>query len=85
MRLYPPGVFLIREPLTEDFQLHDITIPKGTWIHVSTLACPAVQQQRITSWDAGFSPLQPTACIETCMQTSQAELSVIFAVAFLVS
>ena len=34
MRLYPPGVFLIREPLTEDFHLMDITIPKGTWIHV---------------------------------------------------
>lgn len=34
MRLYPPGVFLIREPLTEDFHLMDITIPKGTWVHV---------------------------------------------------
>ena len=35
MRLYPPGVFLIREPLTEDFHLQECTIPKGTWIHVS--------------------------------------------------
>ena len=34
MRLYPPGVFLIREPLTEDFLLQGYTIPKGTWIHV---------------------------------------------------
>ena len=34
MRLYPPGVFLIREPLTEDFHLMGITIPKATWIHV---------------------------------------------------
>ena len=38
MRLYPPGVFLLREPLTEDFHLKDITIPKGTWIHVRLLA-----------------------------------------------
>ena len=37
MRLYPPGVFLIREPLTEDFHLQGYTIPKGTWIHVSLL------------------------------------------------
>ena len=37
MRLYPPGVFLIREPLTEDFHLQGYTIPKGTWIHVRTL------------------------------------------------
>lgn len=35
MRLYPPGVFLIREPLTEDFHIQGYTIPKGTWIHVS--------------------------------------------------
>ncbi len=37
MRLYPPGVFLIREPLTEDFHLQGYTIPKGTWIHVRLL------------------------------------------------
>ena len=37
MRLFPPGVFLIREPLTEDFHLQGYTIPKGTWIHVSPL------------------------------------------------
>ena len=34
MRLYPPGVFTIRQPLTEDFEIKGWTIPKGTWIHV---------------------------------------------------
>ena len=76
MRLYPPGVFLIREPLTEDFHLQDITIPKGTWIHVRPLPCLAAQQRRslrsllnavCVGWDAGFSPLQATASVETCM------------------
>ena len=44
MRLYPPGVFTMRQPLTEDFEIKGWTIPKGTWIHVSSaldgVACP---------------------------------------------
>ena len=39
MRLYPPGVFTLRQPLTEDFTVKGYTIPKGTWIHVSTPFC----------------------------------------------
>lgn len=35
MRLYPPGVFTMRQPQTEDFTVKGYTIPKGTWIHVS--------------------------------------------------
>lgn len=38
MRLYPPGVFTMRQSLTEDFTVKGYTIPKGTWIHVRT--CP---------------------------------------------
>lgn len=34
MRLYPPGVFTVRQPLTEDFTIKGYTIPKGTWIHM---------------------------------------------------
>ena len=36
MRLYPPGVFLIRQPLDADFSVGGVTIPRGTWIHVSS-------------------------------------------------
>ena len=61
MRLYPPGVFLIREPLTEDFHLQDITIPKGTWIHVRSLPCPAAQQWRSlrNMLNAASAPCRP--------------------------
>ena len=41
MRLYPPGVFTIRQPLTEDFEIKGWTIPKGTWIHVRSPGPPA--------------------------------------------
>ncbi|KAK9909316.1 hypothetical protein WJX75_000424 [Coccomyxa subellipsoidea] len=34
MRLYPPGVFTMRQPQTEDFTVKGYTIPKGTWIHM---------------------------------------------------
>jgi hypothetical protein len=42
MRLYPPGVFTMRQPLAEDFSIKGVTIPRGTWIHVRACAPPCL-------------------------------------------
>ncbi len=39
LRLYPPGVFAVREAV-EDMELCGRAIPRGTWVHVRGLAAP---------------------------------------------
>ncbi|CAL5219444.1 g1276 [Coccomyxa viridis] len=61
MRLYPPGVFLIREPLTEDFHLQGYTIPKGTWIHL-----PVFTLQRDSKYFERPMEFIPERWVEGC-------------------
>jgi cytochrome P450 len=61
MRLYPPGVFLVRQPLTEDFNVKGYTIPKGTWIHVSGLFPGAVHC--VPAVDEGRRWVEASRCV----------------------